>query len=110
MLDSNPEMSRHLDPERQEAVLRQALQVVPSVDVALAVKQLLSHGGCLVVLLGQFLRARDSARERIAKSNLADETNRLRAIKDQGQMAGIDLCIDLVFDLANFEENTDATE
>jgi hypothetical protein len=61
------------------------------------------------VLLGQFLRARDSAREVIAKADLVDEKSRLKAIRIQGQMAGIDLCIDLMFELVNFEEEKDAT-
>ena len=108
MLDSKQEILIHWDQFKQEAVLQQALQTVPNRDAAQAVRQLLAHQGCLLVLLGQFLRARDSVRERIAKSNLVDEADRLRAIKTQGQMAGIDLCIDLMFDLVNFEEEEDA--
>ena len=97
--------SQRWDQERQDRVLQQALQTVPSRGAALAVGQLLVAPGCLLVLLGQFLRARDSAREIIAKADLVDEKTRLKAIRIQGQMAGIDLCIDMVFDLANYGED-----
>lgn|SRR5215469_4499904 len=110
MQEFSPGTLHHWDQERQEAVLQQALGTVPSRDAGSAVRQLLSQGGCLLVLLGQFLRARESAKEIVAHADLVDETARLKAIRVQGQLGGIDLCIDLMFDLVNFEENEDGSE
>lgn len=54
-----------------------------------------------MVLLGQLLRAREIAREKIAKMDLVKDEGVKSALRLQGQIAGIDLCIDEIFDLAN---------
>jgi len=109
MQDFSPEILLRLGPEQQEHVLQQALQTVPSVEAALAARQLVSQGGCLLVLLGQMLRARDICAQRVLKADLTDEGSVKKTLQIQGQATGIDLCIDMLFEIINFEpEKRDA--
>lgn len=45
------------------------------------------------------------------RNDLTEHRGVQAALRQQGQVAGIDLCIQIVFDVVNFEEETqDATE
>jgi hypothetical protein len=43
-------------------------------------------------------------REKLAHVALEKDEERLMALKMQGQIKGLDLAIDIVFEIANFEE------
>jgi len=58
-----------------------------------------------LVLLAQLIRARTIAREKLAAIPLEEGQLAInKGLKLQGQMKGFDLAIDVIFDLANFEE------
>ena len=72
-------------------------------------RQLVSQGGCLLVLLGQMLRAREICAHRVLKADLTDDTTVKKILQIQGQATGVDLCIDMIFEIINFEpEKRDA--
>lgn len=73
-------------------------------------RQLLQTGGVGLVLLGQLLRARSLQRERLAHVALEKDEERLMALKMQGQIKGIDLAIDIIFEIANFEPEQQLSE
>jgi hypothetical protein len=57
-----------------------------------------------MVLLGLLVKARTITRERIASIPLEQGDSAVKqALKLQGQMQGIDLAIDAIFDICNFE-------
>ena len=63
-----------------------------------------------LVLLGQYLAARDAAKEKIAVIDLTDPKGVQVALRQQGQLAGIDLCISILFDIANTGAEDDSGE
>jgi hypothetical protein len=55
------------------------------------------------------LRARDICAQRVLKADLTDEGAVKKTLQIQGQATGIDLCIDMLFEIINFEpEKRDA--
>jgi len=57
-----------------------------------------------LVLLGLLVKARTIAREKIAKIPLEQgEPALMAALKLQGQIQGLDLAIDAVFEIANYQ-------
>lgn len=94
-----------MDHDQQEHLLREA----ENTQVTVAHRELMRHNlrtdGMALAQLGRLVQARTIAREKIAKVPLEDgEKAVLQALKLQGQIAGIDLAIDIIFDIANFEE------
>lgn len=65
-------------------------------------RALLRSGGVGQVILGQFLRARAIAKERMLDVNLGTEEGHRQAIQLQAQAKGLDLAINIIFDIANF--------
>lgn len=100
----------HWGPEEQDRVLRQASQTVLSHQAAIQLRQLLGQEGVGLVLLGQYLAARDAAKEKIAVIDLTDPKGVQVALRQQGQLAGIDLCISILFDIANTGAEDDSGE
>jgi len=63
----------------------------------------LDPGGLGRVLLGELIRARTIAREKLAQLPLENGQEAINiGLKLQGQMKGLDLAIDIIFDLANW--------
>lgn len=104
---SDQEDPLYLGPDKQDHVLRQALETVPSLEAAQAMRQLLSPPGVGLVLLGQLLRARDIAKENVITADLTSDHGRMMALRIQGQASGINLAIDTIFEIANYRENKD---
>lgn len=108
--DSSPqseqEERRHLSPEQQERILRDALETVPSSQASLQMRQLLSLEGVGLVLLGQLLRAKDMVTQKVMVADLANEEGRMIALRNQGIAKGFELAIDIVFEIVNFEEES----
>lgn len=68
-------------------------------------RQNLLSDGLMFAQLGMLLKARTIMREKIAKIPLEQgELAVKQALKLQGQIGGIDLAIDIIFDIANFTE------
>jgi hypothetical protein len=68
----------------------------------------LDQGGLGRALLGEYIRARTIAREKLADVPFEKgQEAMLMGVKLQGQMKGIDLCIDIIFDLANWSSLQD---
>jgi hypothetical protein len=82
---------------------------VPTTQAALAARQLVSQEGVLLVLLGQFLRAREICAEKTVSADLTTDDGVRKTLRIQGQASGIMLCIEMIFDLVNYnEEKKDA--
>jgi hypothetical protein len=63
----------------------------------------------LLVLLGQYLRARDICSSKAVTADLTTDEGVKKTLRIQGQAAGILLCIEMIFELINYtEEKTDA--
>jgi hypothetical protein len=63
----------------------------------------LDQGGLGRVLLAEYIRARTIAREKLAQLPLENGQEAINVgLKLQGQMKGLDLAIDIIFDLANW--------
>lgn len=60
--------------------------------------------GVVLVLLGQLQRAREMVKERVLSTDLTQAAGQMVAVRDQGMAKGLDLAIDLIFEIANFEE------
>lgn len=107
-MEQPQEISSHsvpLDSERQEMLLRESEHLVPDLVSQQAFRQLLGSGGALRVLLAELVRARTICREKLAEVPFEQgEKAVLMGIKLQGQMKGIDLAIDLIFEIANWQE------
>lgn len=70
----------------------------------------LDQGGLGRVLLAELTRARTIAREKLAQLPLENGQEAINVgLKLQGQMKGLDLAIDIIFDLANWA-STQETE
>jgi len=80
-----------------------AEQTLPSLESRQSLLALLSENGLGLVILGQFVRARTIAREKLMHVKLETEEGRMEGLKLQGQAAGFDLGIDLIFDIANYQ-------
>lgn len=94
-----------LDHEQQERLLREAEGTVVTVAHREQMRHNLRTDGMALATLGRLVQARTIAREKIAKVPLEEgEKSVFQALKLQGQIAGIDLAIDVIFDIANFEE------
>jgi hypothetical protein len=71
----------------------------------------LDQGGLGRVLLGEYIRARTIAREKLAEVPFEKgQEAMLMGVKLQGQMKGIDLCIDIIFDLANWAADQEGAQ
>lgn len=94
----------HLGHQEQEEVLRQAEQAVLTVEGRNQLRHLVSQDQVGMVLLGKLVYARTICREKIALLPLEKGQEIVQqAIKLQGQLQGIDLAIDVIFDICNFE-------
>lgn len=77
---------------------------MPDAEVGRVVRLLLDDGGAGRAILGMFVRARTATRERLVEVPLEQGQTALNVgLKLQGQMKGLDLAIDIIFDLANFK-------
>lgn len=107
-MEQPKEISSHsvpLDSERQEMLLREVESLVPDLEAQQAFRQLLGSGGALRVYLAELVRARTIIREKLSEVPFEQgEKAVLMGIKLQGQMKGIDLAIDLIFEIANWQQ------
>ena len=62
-----------------------------------------------LVLLGQLQRAYDAVTQKVMNADLAVNEGHLIAIRNQGIAKGFELAIDIVFEIANFEEMKDGS-
>jgi hypothetical protein len=57
------------------------------------------------------LRAREVCAQKVIKADLTSEDAVKKVLRIQGQASGIDLCIDIIFEIINYEpEMRDARE
>lgn len=73
-------------------------------DFAAHLRNLLSEGGVLLQLLGMILEVRDGLAESLTKIDLVDDTGRIRAIKAQGMVQGIDQILAITYNAAAQEK------
>ena len=99
-----------LDQDRQLQILQESEAVQPDPETSRLMRANLDQGGLGRALLGEMIRARTIAREKLADVPFEKgETAVLMGVKLQGQMKGIDLCIDIIFELANWNAMQELT-
>jgi hypothetical protein len=104
--------SEPLSPEVQEQLLALSEGLPVTAESREAVRSHLREEGVFLVFLGQLLRARAIAKEKLLSVGLESDEGVKKALLLQGQARGLDLAIDIVFDMANFgtEQEDDGPE
>ena len=99
--------SGQLDQDQQTRILQECEGLSPTLEAAGQMRTHLRSEGIGLVLLGQLVRARTVSREKLSQVPFERGQEAVNlALALQGQMKGFDLAIDLIFELANYTEET----